>query len=363
MPRSRRAALATYTDQILAGYVAAATGRIQAASVAGVQAAAGIVGRALASATIENDGGAVDPHLLEGVGTDLIRSGRFLGRLTVGPRGRVRILRACAAPSVTYGNSDPESWIYWLQESGPSEARTVRAVASEVVNVRINSDSRRPWEGVPPLARAVASGQLAARLAASLGDEADIVVSRIIPIAQGSGETAANQLSKAILGCAPGRLAFPETQLAGAAQVGQARRCETLARRGPGGSHQSAGRRSTRIFSAKWRKSVACPVRSSIRPARGLPRAKHGGGLTVGTCEPTPGCSHPNSAASLERPVTIKLRRLGGVDAAGRARALHVLTEAGSSQRQRRNSWGGTEMARGWVLEDSEIDPLDSLAI
>ena len=79
-----------YTDQLLAGYFAAATGRIQAAATAGVQAAAGIVGRALASATVEGDGGAVDPHLLEGVGTDLVRAGRFLGRLTVGPGGRVR---------------------------------------------------------------------------------------------------------------------------------------------------------------------------------------------------------------------------------------------------------------------------------
>ena len=205
-----------YTDQILSGSFAAATGRIQAASVAGVQAAAGIVGRALSSATIDGDGGAVDAHLLEGIGTDLVRAGRFLGRLTVGPRGRVRILRACAAPSVTYGNSDPESWVYWLQEGGPSEARTVRAVASEVINVRINSDSYRPWEGIAPLARAVASGQLAARLAASLGDEADVVVSRIIPIAQGSGENAANQLTQALTGRLPGRVVWPETQLAGA---------------------------------------------------------------------------------------------------------------------------------------------------
>ena len=263
-----------YTDQILSGYVAAATGRIQAASVAGVQAAAGIVGRALASATIENDGGAVDPHLLEGVGTDLIRSGRFLGRLTVGPRGRVRILRACAAPSVTYGNSDPESWIYWLQESGPSEARTVRAVASEVVNVRINSDSRRPWEGVPPLARAVASGQLAARLAASLGDEADIVVSRIIPIAQGSGETAANQLSKAISGALPGRLAFPETQLAGGGAGRSSAPLKDFGATRTGWESPISGPTLYAHLSVKWRKSVACPARSSIRPARGLPRAK-----------------------------------------------------------------------------------------
>ena len=205
-----------YTDAILASFFAATTGRIHAASVAGVQAAAGIVGRALASATVENDGGAVDTHLLEGIGTDLVRAGRFLGRLTVGADGRVRLLRAGAVASVVYGDADPDSWRYALSMSGPSSARTVWATAAEVVNVRINADSLRPWEGIAPLARAVASGQLAARLASSLGDEADIVVSRIIPIAQGSGEGAANQLSKAIAGTLPGRLAFPETQLAGA---------------------------------------------------------------------------------------------------------------------------------------------------
>ena len=111
-------ARAAYTDQILAGSYAAATGRVHAAATAGVQAASGIVGRALASAVVEGDGGAVDPFMLEAVGTDLVRSGRFLGRLTVGPGGRVRILRACAAPSVTYGNADPESWVYWLSEEG-----------------------------------------------------------------------------------------------------------------------------------------------------------------------------------------------------------------------------------------------------
>ena len=251
-----------YTDAILAGYFAATTGRIQAASVAGVQAAAGIVGRALASATIEGDGGACDVHLLEGIGTDLVRAGRFLGRLTVGPGGRVRILRAGAVASVVYGEADPDTWRYSLSMGGPSSARTVWATAAEVVNVRINADSYRPWEGIAPLARAVASGQLAARLAASLGDEADIVVSRIIPIAQGSGETAANQLSKAISGTLPGRLAFPETSALGQAPVGQARRREIFAGSARGGILPPLGRSSTRTCLAKSRKSVACPARS-----------------------------------------------------------------------------------------------------
>ena len=318
-----------YTDQILAGYFAAATGRIHAASVAGVQAAAGIVGRALASATVEGDGGAVDAHLLEGIGTDLVRAGRFLGRLTVGPAGRVRILRAGAVASVVYGEADPESWRYSLSMGGPSSARTVWATAAEVVNVRINADSYRPWEGIAPLARAVASGELAARLASSLGDEAAVTVSRIIPIAQGSGAGAANLLSKAIAGQLPGRLAFPETQLAGA-----------------GAGRSSAPMRDFGSTRTGWESPISgpqlyahlfsevaeiCGVPGAlVNPTSAGPAAREAWRrLTVGTCEPYARLLESELSRVLERTVTITLRRLAGVDAAGRARALHVLVEAG----------------------------------
>ena len=206
-----------FTDQILAGSYAAATGRVHAASVAGVQAAAGIVGRALASATIENDGGAVDPHLLEGIGTDLVRAGRFLGRLTVGPVGRgadsPRVLGAVCRLR------DQRPRIVGLFVTGKrTQLGAYGARHSRRSRQRPNQQRLLPAVGRYRAARPGGrqSGQLAARLASSLGDEADIVVSRIIPIAQGSGETAANQLSKAISGALPGRLAFPETQLAGA---------------------------------------------------------------------------------------------------------------------------------------------------
>ena len=317
-----------YTDQLLSGSYLTATGRLHAASVAGVQVAAGIVGRALASATVEGDSGAVGPQLLEAVGTDLVRAGRFLGRLTV-DRGRLRILRAASLPSVTHGSADPDSWVYWLQEDGPSDSRTVRATAAEVINVRINSDSRRPWEGIAPLAQAAASGQLAARLASSLGDEADIVVSRIIPIAQGSGKGAANQLSQAIGGTLPGRLAFPESQMAGG-----------------GAGRSSAPQRDFGSTKTGWDSPISgpqlyahmlsevcevCGVPGAlVNPASAGPAAREAfRRLTTATLEPYCRLLESELSRVLERTVTITLRRLGGVDAAGRARALHVLTEAG----------------------------------
>ena len=263
VPQVETRSAGDYTDQLLAGSYAAATGRIQAASLAGVQAAAGIVARALAAASVEGDGGAVDVHLLENVGQDLVRAGRFLGRLTVGRGGRVRILRAAATTSVAYGDADPDSWVYSLSMGGPSSARAVWATAAEVINVRINSDSYRPWEGISPLARAVASGELAARLAGSLGDEAAVAVSRIIPIAQGSGEKRGELALESDHGPTP-----RQTRLSRNAArrdrlwtvIGADARFWIDAHRM--GSHPSAGRNSTRTCSAKWLKSVASPARS-----------------------------------------------------------------------------------------------------
>ena len=318
-----------YTDQILTSYVASATAGIQASATAGVQAASGIVARGLASATVKGARGAVDAQLLEGIGTDLTRAGRFLGRLTVGTNGRVRILRAGAVASVVYGDADPDSWRYSLQMGGPSSSQTVWTTAAETVNVRINSDSYRPWEGIAPLARAVASGQLAARLSSSLGDEADIVVSRIIPIAQGSGKNAANQLSQAISGELPGRLAFPETQLAGGgAGRSSAPMRDFGATRTGWDSPISGPTLYAYLFSEV---SECCGVPGAlVSPASAGPAAREAfRRLTTATLEPYCRLLESELSRVLETPVTITLRRLGGVDSAGRARALHVLTEAG----------------------------------
>ena len=318
-----------YTDQILSANYAAATGRIQSAGLAGVQVAAGIIGRALASATIEGDGGAVDSQLLETIGTDVTRNGQFLGRLVVGRRGQLRIQRASANVSVIFGSADPESWVYWLSESGPSESISQRAVASEVINIRINSDSYQPWKGIAPLARAVASGQLAARLSASLGDEADVVVSRIIPLAQGSGEAFSNRLSKAISGQLPGRLALPETnQAGGGAGKSSAPARDFRAERTGFDAPISAPTLYAHLLSEV---AEVCGVPGAlVNPSSAGPAAREAWRrLTVGTIEPYARLIESELSRVLEQPVVIKLRRLAGVDSAGRARALHVLTTAG----------------------------------
>ena len=326
LPEARAAG--DYTDAVFASFFGAATGQVLAAATAGVQAAAGIVGRALASATIDGDGGAVDPHLLAGIGTDLVRAGRFLGRLTVGADGRARILRAGAVASVVYGDADPESWRYSLQMPGPSSARTVWAEAAEVVNVRINADSYRPWEGIAPLSRAAASGELYARLSESLRDEASVAVVRLIPLAQG-GNTVTDNIRAALTGKLPGRVAFPETQAGGAgAGRSSAPLRDWAATRLGYEADAPPGTLYAHLFSEC---AECCGVPAAlVNPASAGPAAREAWRrLTVGTLEPYARLIEAELSRVLETGVVLKLRRLGGVDAAGRARALHVLTTAG----------------------------------
>ena len=137
-------------------------------------------------------------------------------------------------------------------------------------------------------------------------------------------------LSKAIAGQLPGRLAFPETQLAGGW-------------RGPVELHRCRDFGATRTG---WESPISGPTLYAhlfseicevcgvpgalVNPASAGPGAREAWRrLTVGTIEPYARLLESELSRVLERPVTITLRRLAGVDAAGRARALHVLVEAG----------------------------------
>lgn len=208
---------AGYTDAVLGAYIAGATATgVRAAAVAGVQIAAGARGA------------------VPGVASR--RPCRAPAR-AAGRRRRVRRDR----------RGRPRHMALRAASGRPVRGVDRAAVAAEVVNVRLNADSYRPWEGIAPLSRAASSGELYARLSHQLGDEAAVVVARVFPQPQGSGQSLVDQLRAGLTaGGLPGRLAMPETTT----------------------------------------------------------------------------------------PVSIKLRRMGGIDAAGRARALHVLTEAGYTNEQ-----------------------------
>lgn len=319
---------AGYTDAILAAQLGAATaGTATAAATAGVQIAAGLVGRALAAATPEGDGGTLTPTVLEGIGVDLVRAGQALLLLRVDGRGP-KLLRAGAVESVITGGGDPESWGYTLSISGPSEARAVPATAAEVAHVRWNADSYRPWHGIAPLSRAALTGALAANLETSLGHEAAVMVARVIAFPGGVGQDMADHM-RAVIRDTPGRIAFPETTNKGfGAGATNAPQADWVPRRlGP--EYQPADPALYQAVTAAVLAACGVPPALADPSAAGPGQREAGRAFLTTTIQPLGALIEAEVSRVLERPVKLRHHRLAAADVASRARAVHVLTEAG----------------------------------
>ena len=143
-------------------------------------------------------------------------------------------------------------------------------------------------------------------------------MSRIIPIAQGSGENAANLLSQALSGTAPwpGRF-FPKHTMAGSRgrPVKSAPMRDFGATRTGWEAPLSTGRNIYKhMFYEVCEMSVASPAQL-VNPASAGPAAHEAWRrLTVGTIEPYARLLESELSRILERPVSIKLRRLAGID-------------------------------------------------
>ena len=337
--REFRAAAGGYEDQQLRqAFPGLSSGAVRAAALGALQTAAGALARALATAAVTGDRGALTAETRYAIGYDLVRHGQYVALLQIQRDGAARLLRADAnAP--TYGGPDRESWRYTLTIGGPSHTRTLTAPAASVVHVLWNSESITPWRGRSPLAAAAASGSLAARVAHSLTGEADIPSVRVTPMPAGqqagTAQLIANRLRQ-------GGLQFPETAISAGGQ----------------------GRVAAPITDWKGNRYGFDAPDSQIKlhqhmgeeigTACGVPAAMMAGARSAGpamkeafrqflllTVEPLAELVAAEVSRVTESRVRLTFDALAAVDAAGRARAVHVLTEAGidKAEAMRRAGW------------------------
>ena len=177
-PRRRRIeerADSSYTDALIASITANAGGRSTAfpTATASLEAAAGFVGRAFASAEVEAPEmaiAALDPSCLNLIGRALIRRGEVLFLIRVDRHG-LKLL-----PAASYdidGGPDPASWEYRLTIGGPERTHTYSHQPAEtVIHLTYGRDPERPWRGYGPLQVAQLAGRLSAETSAALADEA-----------------------------------------------------------------------------------------------------------------------------------------------------------------------------------------------
>ena len=184
-----RTAPSNYTDTVVEALLARASGAaVDSGAIAATEAAVGMFERCISSATVTPQNPmtqAVTPEVLALAGRGLATKGNALFVIEV-EGGAVR-LAPVAYWNVT-GESDPASWRYRCDLSGPSRQRTRVVEASGVVHFRINAEVARPHLGRSPLEIASATGKLSAAVEQSLQREQLFPPARIIYSARGSDQ-------------------------------------------------------------------------------------------------------------------------------------------------------------------------------
>ena len=164
----------SYTDALIASLTANAGGQSTAfaTATAALEACAGFIGRAFATAEVKAPGfatTALDPATLSMVGRALVRRGEIVFLIRV-DRDGLKLLPA--ASHDIDGGPDPSTWEYRLTVGGPERTHTYsRQPAASVLHFSYAVDPERPWRGYGPLQVAQLAGRLSAETTAALADE------------------------------------------------------------------------------------------------------------------------------------------------------------------------------------------------
>ena len=190
-----------------------------ASSTAAVEAAAGALSRAFASAEVVAEPwvqDAVSPTVLGQMGRDLIRSGDSMHVVRVGGDGAVRLI-PCSSWHWE-GSHDPASWTVRATAYGPSTSTTWNLPASAVVFIKWGSAPGQPYIGVAPTSWAHTTARLGSEVERSLADEAAGPLAQLlaVPLDGGAdGDDDPLAALKADIAGARGRAMLVETTAAG----------------------------------------------------------------------------------------------------------------------------------------------------
>ena len=320
---------ASHTDGVVQAILARGAGtHADVAATAAVEAAAGALSRAFASAEITPRTPAtrgLTPDVLAQIGRALIVPGEIVLILTI-HEGRVRLLPA-ASFDVT-GAADASTWRYRCDLAGPSGSVTVSRPAEGVIHCRYSTDPARPWVGVGPLDRARLSGRLSAELEAALGDEAGGTRGHLLPIPTDGQDATVSNLRKDI-GSLRGKTALVETT---AAAWGDGRQMAPRSDYEPKriGANPPASLAALRSDAALAVLSACGVPVELVTPGDGTGQREAWRRFLHGTVQPVAACVTAELAAKLDTPtLTLGFDKLFASDLSGRARSFQSMVNGG----------------------------------
>lgn len=202
-----------YTDAVVRQIVEATTSAPvgDAGDTAALEAAAGVISRAFASARVHRRGVETDeigPTFLAGMARDLVVGGQAVAIYHGG------IYLRASHWEIAGRTADPARWRYTLAIPTPDgELEFTRALA-DVAHARYSIDVQRTWIGVAPMARARAASRFAGAIEQRIGEEGSGPAGSLLPIPAG-GDDASVQALKGDIQSIKGKTAIVETTQAG----------------------------------------------------------------------------------------------------------------------------------------------------
>ena len=176
-----------YSDALVNLIVSQAAGKVSIADLqtgGALELAAGIIGRAFASAQIDTPSPlirrALTPSTLAHIGRALIRAGEAVFYIDVS-NGSLALL-----PASTWdieGGVTPASWRYRLSLGAPNGTAEITLPYAGIVHVKYAYSPERAWVGLSPLEIAAQAGRLDAEINQALADESAMPRGALLPLA------------------------------------------------------------------------------------------------------------------------------------------------------------------------------------
>ena len=328
-----------YTDAIIAGLVAVASGDLPASDdlLAVVEGCRNRWRRALAACTVQPDRArrvftpAVRMQIIEGL---LSRDGAYAGLLDVDPLTGGMALLPSSSWEVWGSTPHPATWRYDLSVPAPSSGtRQVWAGREQVLHVQWTSHPRYPWRSVGPWAASASTSRLAARIEQTLAREHNSPIGNVVPTPENDQATEVDADGNPVTG---GLLNALMQLKGGLAMVPTFNAGLGL------GQHAAPPRdwRTTRIGPAPAKETIdlRAQVLEDMSEAAGVPavlsRAESDGTakreayrvFVASSLRPVLDQIEVLASELLEVDVHISAERLAGADVASRARAFRALT-------------------------------------
>ena len=333
---SRAEHRASYTDALVAAFESAAGdgSAASSAATAALETAAGLYGRAFASAQVSGPRADVlTAEVRAELGRRMIRQGEYLALIEVSG-GRIGLLDICDYD--VRGPAAEPDWSYRLSVAAPSGQLSMVRPGAAVIHARYSRSAREPWRGLGPLQSASSTGTLIGRVEKRLAAEAGGPVGYVLPLPSDSDTTTGEDQDtegtlKHDIKTLDGKLAIVETAAAG---WGEGRMAAPQQDWQPKriGMDPPQGLAVVREEVAKD-VLAACGVPPSLAVANsdGTAQREAWRRFLHGSVQPLARIAEAELSAKLDAPVRFEFGALMASDLTGRARAYQSLVKADMS--------------------------------